>query len=236
MITNLHHKLLFSSSKSDNREDKREKKSYSKDKKEKPLCVFCRREHPSKSCDVVTKPEVRKSIVTKEKRCFVCLSASHQAGDCKKKWKCFKCGGRHNYAICTFKKPDEDQKSESASSNVNLSRVNTIILRTAKAEISSRDGKKSAQVRILLESGSQQSYISHKTKKLLNLKTQEKRTVSIKSFGNAKRENILDVVEFTINAKQGEKINVEALVSDLRLKIKPLKLLWNGTHIYKICH
>ena len=53
--------------------------------------------------DVNTKPEVRKSIVMKEKRCFICLSASHRAGECKKKWKCFKCGGRHNFAICTFK-------------------------------------------------------------------------------------------------------------------------------------
>ena len=146
---------LFSSTKSEKREE-RERKSCSKDKNEKPLCVFCRREHPSKSCDVITKPEVRKSIVMKEKRCFICLSASHRAGECKKKWKCFMCGGRHNFAICTFKNPDEEQKSESASSNVNLSKVNTILLQTAKAEISSVDGKKTAEVRILLDNGSQQ--------------------------------------------------------------------------------
>ena len=84
---------LLTSSKSDNREERREKKSYSKDKMRNPksLCVFCGREHPSKICDVVTKPEVKKSISAKEKRCFVFLSVSHQAGDCKKKWKCFKC-------------------------------------------------------------------------------------------------------------------------------------------------
>ena len=61
---------------------------------------------------------------------------------------------------------------------------------------------------------------SHETRKLLNLKTQEKRTVSIKSFGNAKSENILDVVEFTVHAKHGEKINVEALVSEICLRIE----------------
>ena len=61
---------------------------------------------------------------------------------------------------------------------------------------------------------------SHETRKLLNLKTQEKRTVSIKSFGNAKSENILDVVEFTVHAKHGETINVEALVSDICLPIE----------------
>ena len=68
-------------------------------------------------------------------------------------------------------KLDEDQKSESVSSNVNL---NTILLQTAKAEISSVDGKKLAEVRMLLDSRSQQTYISHETRKLLNLKTQEK--------------------------------------------------------------
>ena len=69
---------------------------------------------------------------------------------------------------------------------------------------------------------------SHETRKLLNLKTQEKRTVSIKSFGNAKSENILDVVEFTVHEKHGEKINVEALVSGICLPIE-----WNSTTFTK---
>ena len=40
---------------------------------ETPLCLFCRRSHSSKSCDFITKPEARKLILMKEKRCFVCM-------------------------------------------------------------------------------------------------------------------------------------------------------------------
>ena len=50
--------------------------------------------------------------------------------------------------------------------------------------------------------------------------TGRKRTLSIKSFRNAKCENILEVVEFTINAKHRENINVEALVSGICLPIE----------------
>ena len=70
------------------------------------LCVFCTRNHDSKNCDIITKPEVRKSILQREKRCFVCMATTHQAQNCNKNWKCFKCGGRHNFAICTFKKDE----------------------------------------------------------------------------------------------------------------------------------
>ena len=203
---------LYTSTKSEKRG---QRESYSKDKNEKHLCVFCRRDHPSKNCDVITKPEARKSIVMKEKRCFLCLSSSHRANECKKSWKCFKCGGRHNFAICTFKKPDEDKKSESASANVSLSKVNAVLLQTAKAEISSMDGNRSAEVRILFDGGSQQTYICPKTRNLLKLKTEKKRTVNIKSFGNAKSENTLDQVNFAVHVKNGERLNVEALVSDI---------------------
>lgn len=61
---------LYSSSKSKQRFPQ-ETKPYSKDQQnEKQLCIFCRREHASKHCDVVTKPEARKSLVMKERRCF----------------------------------------------------------------------------------------------------------------------------------------------------------------------
>ena len=213
--------LYSSSSKSrQNERAQRETKSFSKYQNEKQLCIFCRREHASKNCDIITKPEARKSIVMKERRCFVCLASSHRATNCQKKWKCFKCGGRHNFAICTFNNNrDEDKKSESASANVNLAKIDSVLLQTGRAKISSVDEHKSAEVRILFDSGSQQTYISPETRKTLKLKTENKRSVSIKWFGNAKTENTVDEVKFAVHAKNGEKIYVDALVTDICLPI-----------------
>jgi len=49
------------------------------------------------------------------------------------------------------------------------------------------------------------TYISPETRNILKLKTEKKRSVSIKSFGNAKTENTLDEVKFAVHAKNGEK-------------------------------
>ena len=49
--------LYSSSSKSrQNERAQRETKSFSKYQNEKQLCIFCRREHASKNCDIITKP------------------------------------------------------------------------------------------------------------------------------------------------------------------------------------
>lgn len=43
--------------------------------------------------------------------------------------------------------------------------------------------------------------------------------MSIKSFGNTKTENTLDEVKFAVHAKNGEKIYVDALVTDICLSV-----------------
>ena len=74
-------------------------------------------------------------------------------------------------------------------------------------------------MRILFDNGSQQTYISPEARNALKLKTMNKKTVSIKSFGKGKSENVLDEVLFSVTSKSGEKIYVEALVSAISLPI-----------------
>ena len=45
------------------------------------------------SCDIITKPDVRKNILKTEKRYFNCLKQGHLFSDCRSNLKCFKCDG-----------------------------------------------------------------------------------------------------------------------------------------------
>ena len=134
---------LLNNSREKNKRREFPNNSYNKRRETPQMCVFCRRNHASKNCGIITKPEVRKNILQREKRCFVCMATSHQANNCRKNWKCFKCGGRHNFAICTFKKEEnkDDSKTpqnntqtniqnppEETSSNISLSKFNTVLL------------------------------------------------------------------------------------------------------------
>ena len=61
------------------------KKSFEKHARgqQQPLCISRRRSHKSFSCDIVTKTEVRKNIIKKEKRYFKCLKQGHLISESK---------------------------------------------------------------------------------------------------------------------------------------------------------
>ena len=54
------------------------------------------------SCNVVTNPDARKSILYEQKCCFKCFKSSHAAAECWREIKCFKFRGAHHTSICTF--------------------------------------------------------------------------------------------------------------------------------------
>ena len=76
------------------------------------LCAFCDGNHCSKSCSIVTKPDVRKSILFKDRKCFRCFKSFHTAEKCRSEIKCHLCGGGHHVSICTFTKPKNDEASK----------------------------------------------------------------------------------------------------------------------------
>ena len=128
------------------------------------------------------------------------------------------------------KSKDDNETSTSISgshseSEVDLCKVNTVLLQTARAQVSSVDEKKSENLRILFDCASQLSYITPAARKLLNLKTITKKTVNIKSFGERKDKKEVDVVKFAVKSKDGGmNIYVNALVSDTCLPIDSKKI------------
>jgi len=66
----------------------------------KPKCCYCRQNHPSVSCKIVTDVAKRIAILKKSARCFVCLERHHMSRDCRSTVACSLCNGRHHTSVC----------------------------------------------------------------------------------------------------------------------------------------
>ena len=61
-------------------------------------CVFCRQDHYSDECPVVTNIDSRKGIVRNNRLCFKCLGLSHFVQNCKNNGRCFVCKSQSHYS------------------------------------------------------------------------------------------------------------------------------------------
>ena len=46
-------------------------------------CTFCKQNHTSSKCDMITDVNSRKAILKSKGKCFVCLRSGHKASKCK---------------------------------------------------------------------------------------------------------------------------------------------------------
>ena len=88
----------------------------SQSEKRAETCVFCKGDHWSDRCSVITDMEVRKILLRNHKRCFICLNQGHISQNCSKKNGCYFCKGLHNSAICNSR----DKKETPGNTNVNF--------------------------------------------------------------------------------------------------------------------
>ena len=157
-------------------------------------CVFCdSNSHKPQDCTVVTNPFARKDVLKSKGNCFICMKSGHQARGCQSQIKCFKCRRNHHVAICfstSYEPPSNySERSEnkfryqkqstekpqggyqakvSNSTGVDLFKNKSVLLQTARAQVSSVDERKSKNMRILFDSGSQLSYISPRARDSLD--------------------------------------------------------------------
>ena len=64
-------------------------------------CSYCKGDHPSNSCNVITHPDARKQALQRAGKCFVCLRKGHISRECRSSKRCSKCQGRHHISICS---------------------------------------------------------------------------------------------------------------------------------------
>ena len=66
----------------------------------KITCSFCKHNHPSAKCNIVTELKARLAIIKGQGRCFVCLKKGHLSRNCTSKIKCYFCKQRHHASLC----------------------------------------------------------------------------------------------------------------------------------------
>ena len=173
-------------------------------------CTYCKRNHTTSKCDVITDVPARKAILRKKARCFVCLKAAHIARQCTSTARCFKCNGRHHISICeqprnyTGNRNVESTTSNPAASKygqysgVTTTQKSTTLLQTAQANVISDTGK-STSIRLLFDSCSQKSFINSKIRLVLNLPLLRKERMVLKAFESSNEEpRVIDVVRAKI--------------------------------------
>ena len=200
------------------------------------FCAFCKGKHASSRCQTVTNAGARRRILMDAGKRFSCFRNGHIAAGCSSNVKCFSCGGRHHVAVCSAKavtsgrrneadnhgvkaeglKEDSAQAQPSSASNASVNVEQgidqKILLQTAKAKVSSPGNPlDSANVRILLDSGAQRSYVSYRLCDKLSLPKIGSEKVLIKTFGNDEPcLTSCDIVQLRIACPDGLNLFIKA--------------------------
>ena len=136
-------------------------------------CVYCRRDHVSSRCSIITDIKARKAILRNKGRCFVCMRSGHIARECKSNYRCVKCNSRHHVSICEPRPPRLQEPSregeQTTSTTLSTSKTGTTFLQTAKARITDSRNCRSRDVRVLFDGCSQKSFVTENVISGLNL-------------------------------------------------------------------
>ena len=92
------------------------------------------------------------------------------------------------------------------SAILNRSQANSIFLQTARANVMSTQGNKSATMKILFDLGSQFSYITPEARVSLQLHSIGTFNISLKTFGNSNEEKQLELVKFPVLTRDGYRV------------------------------
>ena len=139
----------------------------SQPEKRTKTCVFCKGDHWSDRCSVITETEARKLLSRNHKRCYICLNQGHISQNCLKKNGYYFCKGLHNSAICNNR--DKGETPENTNVNFPTSGKDFVLLQTAEVNLFNKLNCAEVKVKILFDSVSERNYISRRAQNILNL-------------------------------------------------------------------
>ena len=193
-------------------------------------CAYCDGTHNSHSCRTVTNHQVRKKILSQKNRCFICLRPGHVARNCHTSMRCLKCNQRHHSTICDChsketvneksstgnakeKSSDSLANSSQSTTNMHVNVKNSVLLQTARVQVKPPQQQQSNTVRMVLDSGSQKSYVTKEVKYALELPVIGKDKLLIKTFGETTPKiATCEIAQFTILCKNGTEFIMQAYV------------------------
>ena len=191
-------------------------------------CRYCKGKHWNDECPNYPTVESRKQRI--KGSCFICLKQGHKTNDCTLSKECYYChqANNHHRSLCPqeFSTTREFIK-ESAhlveevpqnhetniTENVLLSSGESVLMQTAKTKVNNPINNKQQTVRILLDTGSQRTYITESLAKSLNLKLREHREITLVTFGSMKPQKIKSpATTVDITLKNGHTLQIDANV------------------------
>ena len=154
-------------------------------------CVYCNGQHWSDECSVFSTIEARKEKI--KGRCYICLARGHKVRECPCDKLCYYCSQKKNHhrSLCPQKfSPKTEtttlaQDSPTATGSL-MASEEMVLMQTASAVVQNTNKQYSENIRILLDSGSYQSYITYDLAKKLKLDLGDEQEISLVTFGNDK--------------------------------------------------
>lgn len=132
-------------------------------------CIFCGKAHASHACFGAQKMSLseRENIV-RRKACFRCLKPGHSVKFCKAAIKCKKCNRQHYDIMCQKQESTTTTTASATTMHVGGESPKRIHLKTMLVKV--RTINKSKVIRVLVDDGSQRSFITKDVVSKLNLK------------------------------------------------------------------
>lgn len=147
-------------------------------------CIFCpnKSNHQTEECKAtqkLTNEEIR-NILSRENVCFCCMKKNHRIKDCRKLMylKCKRCGSNKHHTILHSDKIEHGQSALVVRVETNERKI---IMQTTQANLRGIDNK-IVKVRVLLDTGSERSFITKQVAQQLSLESHVE-NLAVNSFG-----------------------------------------------------
>ena len=89
-------------------------------KKGQRPCIVCNLlDQSPRRCFKISDPKIKRNLLKRGGRCFVCFGTGHLAAKYSSNYKCHKCQGKHNFSICL----KNERTSPTGSSDSNTSNL-----------------------------------------------------------------------------------------------------------------
>lgn len=195
------------------------------DKKEN-ACAFCKaRDHLTADCQAGVSLEQKSNILKQERRCFKCTKRNHRAAECRTaKWlTCAKCSARHATALCGLNnRPAQEPSSQvaappapAAESSLQVAAtVGAVRIMLQTAQVWAEGPHERSKVRLLLDGGSQRTFVKQELSRRLKLRVLGEEKLTIMTFGNERpteQRKCRRVELWLRNQHSGNEVRVEAL-------------------------
>ena len=181
--------------------------------------------------------------------CFIYLKKGHLLKECTCTRPCVYCknSGNHPRSLC---RKQFDQSTELSNATIeetegpNLAAIGEqVIMQTAQVDwVNPKNPESKYETRLLLDSGSQKSYISKELSDKMNLKSSHKSFLTIYTFGTTKPKAIeTPMVDIGIILKNGFMIHIKANVvphvtGSIERKLIEVKSLRKKIKGYDLAH